>query len=132
MGKRMWRWRGEKVEEVKMYNYLGYIIQKNGEQEAHVRERTMKAASIMGQVWGIDKRRFGKDWDKRIWLFDRLVWTVMGYGIEIWGWKERKGIEKLEERYLRWVLGVDYKTPWYLVREELQRKKIRSRAGRRK
>jgi len=43
---------------------------------------------------------------------------VMGYGVEVWEWKEREKMEKLEERYLRWVL-VDYKTPWYLVREEL-------------
>jgi len=82
-------------------------------------------------VWGIGKRRFGKDWGKRMWLFDRLVWTVMGYGVEIWGWKERERMEKLEEKYLRWVLGVDYMTPWYLIREELQREKIRSRAWRR-
>jgi len=40
--------------------------------------------------------------------------------------KEKERMEKLEERYLRWVLGID-KTPWYLVREELQREKIRSR-----
>lgn len=40
-------------------------------------------------------------------------------------------IEKLEEKYLRWVLGVDSKTPEYMVREELQRDKLRGRAGRR-
>jgi len=33
-------------------------------------------------MWEIGERRFGKNWDKRIWLFDRLMWTVMGY--EIW------------------------------------------------
>ncbi|XP_071581079.1 uncharacterized protein [Temnothorax nylanderi] len=68
-----------------------------------------------------------KIWE-RLWLFDRLVWTVMGYGAEIWGWREREGMERLEERYIRWVLGVDGRTPWYLVREELQREKLRGRA----
>jgi len=37
----------------------------------------VKTAAILGQIWGIGKRR---DWDRRLWLFDRLVWTVMGYG----------------------------------------------------
>ncbi|XP_024868799.1 calcium-binding and coiled-coil domain-containing protein 2-like [Temnothorax curvispinosus] len=55
----------------------------------------------------------------------------MGYGVEIWGWEEKEGMERLEERYLRWVLGVDRRTPGYLVREELQREKLRGRAGRR-
>jgi len=127
--KRVWRWRGEKLEEVKQYTYLGYTVQRNGGQEAHIRERVRKAAAIMGRVWGIGKRRFGRDWGRRLWLFDRLVWTVMGYGVEVWGWREREEMEKLEEKYLRWILGVDSKTPWYLVREELQREKLRGRAG---
>lgn len=37
----------------------------------------------------------------------KLVWTVLSYGVEIWGWKEREGMERLEDRYLRWTLGVD-------------------------
>lgn len=55
----------------------------------------------------------------------------MGYGAEIWGWGEREGIDRLEERYLRWVLGVDGRTPGYLVREELQREGLRRRASKR-
>jgi len=55
----------------------------------------------------------------------------MAYGVEIWGWREGEGTEKLEERYLRWVLGVGYRTPWYMVREELQREKLRGKAGKR-
>lgn len=58
----------------------------------------------MRDVWEIGKRRFGGDWGRRLWLFDRLIWTVLGYGAEIWGWEEREEVEKLEERYLRWVL----------------------------
>lgn len=40
-----------------------------------------------------------KDWERRIWLFDTLVWTVMG--TEIWGWKERKVVKRVHERYLK-------------------------------
>lgn len=39
----------------------------------------------IGEVWEIGKRRFGKDWSRRIWLFDILVWTEMSYEVEIWG-----------------------------------------------
>lgn len=67
---------------------MGYVLQKNGAQEAQIRDRRRKTAAVMGQVWGIGKRRFGKDWGRRLWLFDSLIWTVMGYGMEIWGWKE--------------------------------------------
>lgn len=31
---------------------------------------------------------------------------------------KREGIERIEERYLRWILKMDNKTPEYMVREE--------------
>lgn len=52
-------------------------------QEAHVRDSTKKAAAAMKKVWGIGKRKFAANWGKIICMFDRLVWTVMAYGVEI-------------------------------------------------
>lgn len=49
----------------------------------------------MGRVWSIGKR-FGRDWKRRIWLFDRLVWAVVGYEVKVWGLKEREKIESLQ------------------------------------
>jgi len=40
-------------------------------------------------------------------------------------------MERLEERYLRWVFGLDSKTPGYIVREEVKRNKLRERAVKR-
>lgn len=37
----------------------------------------------------------------------------------------------VQERYLRWMLGVSRMTPRYMIREKLQREKLRTRAGRR-
>lgn len=76
-------WKGRVIEEIKEFRYLEYTLQRNGEQEAHARERLRKAAVIMGQIWRIGKRRFGGDWGRRVWLFDKLVWMVMSYGAEI-------------------------------------------------
>src|SRR5580765_890313 len=85
----------------------------------------------MREVWGIGKRLWGKDWKRRMWLFDTLVWTVMGYGAEVWGWKERREIEGVHERYMKWTLGLNWRTPGYMVREEIGREMMRGRAGKR-
>lgn len=37
----------------------------------------------------------------------------MSYRVEVWSWEERKSMERLEERYMRWVLGVDGVTRVY-------------------
>lgn len=53
------------MEEVKTFKYLRYVFQRNGGQEAQVRDRIKKEA-VLGQVCGIGKRRFGGDWGKRM------------------------------------------------------------------
>lgn len=60
MVKNDWRWKGKKIEEVREFTYLGYKMQRNGGQEAHVREKIKRAAAVMGQIWSIGKRRFDK------------------------------------------------------------------------
>lgn len=52
-------------------------------QEGHVRERVRGAGTVIRRVWGIGERRFAGDWERRIWLFERLAGTVMEYGAEI-------------------------------------------------
>lgn len=76
-----WFWKGKLLEEVREFKYLGYTMRSDGKQDAHVRERVRKGAALLDQVWGIGKRRFGGDWGKRIWLFDKLVWSVVSYGV---------------------------------------------------
>ncbi|KAJ3626523.1 hypothetical protein MTP99_017012 [Tenebrio molitor] len=58
-----------------------------------------------------------------------MIESVLMYGAEIWGWKEQEEVERVQEKYLRRVLGVDRETPGYIVREECKRSKLRVKAG---
>lgn len=55
------------------------MIQRNWVQKAQVKDRIRKTAVAMRQVWA-RKRRFERNWGRRVCLFDRLVWTVIEYG----------------------------------------------------
>jgi hypothetical protein len=44
-------------------------------------------------------------------MFESMIESVLMYGAEIWGWKEQEEEEKVQEKDLRGVLGVDSKTP---------------------
>jgi hypothetical protein len=61
-------------------------------------------------------------------MFESMVESVLKYGTEIWGWKEQEEVERVQEKKLRWVLGVDRETPGYIVREECKRSKLRVKA----
>lgn len=60
-----------------------------------MKDRVSKAGTMRRQVLGIGKRRFAGDWERRIWLCERLIGPVMEFGAEIWGWKERKEVETM-------------------------------------
>jgi hypothetical protein len=64
-------------------------------------------------------------------MFKSMVESVLIYGAEIWGRKEQEEVERAQEKYLRWMLGVDRETPGYIVREECNRSKLRVKAGKR-
>lgn len=51
----------------------------------------------------------------------------MEYGVEMWGWKERKELEKVMLEYVRWLFRLDFCTSRYIITRELglDRLKIR-------
>jgi hypothetical protein len=106
-----WKWEESKIERVS--------------------EVVRKANKVVGCVWGIGERMWGGEFGRRMMTFERMVESVLMYGAEIWGWKEQEEVERVQEKYLRWVLGVDRETPGYIVGEECKRSKLRVKAGKR-
>ncbi|XP_051156194.1 uncharacterized protein LOC127278503 [Leptopilina boulardi] len=129
--KEVWSMNGKSVQEVNEFCYLGYWFKWNGSQDLNVSRRIEKGGKVMKQIWEIRERRLKNDWRKRIWLFDVLVWSVISYGVEIWGWREVEKLERMHERFLRWTMGVDENSPGYMLREELGREKLVIRQRRR-
>jgi hypothetical protein len=64
-------------------------------------------------------------------MFKSMVESVFMYGAEIWEWKEQEEVERVQEKYLRWVLGADRETPGYIVMEKCKSSKLRVKAGKR-
>lgn len=78
-GKKRWMWRGREIEKVDEFKYLGYVFRRNGGQEGQVRDRVRKAGGALRSVWGIGKRIFRGNYVRRMWCFDTMVWTMLGY-----------------------------------------------------
>lgn len=110
------------------YKYLGYVVTRDGGEREQVRERVRRARVAMGSIWSYRERKFKGDVRWRLKLFDSIVKGVLYYGVEIWGYREWKEIEALQEKYLKWILGLE-RTPGYIAREELQRSKLRVETG---
>ena len=55
---------------------------------------------MLGKIWSVGEKKFRDDWGKRIKLFDALVKSAISYGAEIWGWREWKELEKIQDKYI--------------------------------
>jgi hypothetical protein len=49
--------------------------------------------------------------DLQLKLFDKLIFPILTYGCEIWGYENTKQIEKLHLQFCRNILGVRTTTP---------------------
>lgn len=54
--KRKWKWGEEEIEEVSEMRYLGYIMQKNGGAEKHIKDRIKRATIAMKKTRSIGER----------------------------------------------------------------------------
>ena len=133
-GKGRWKemkifWRGEEIEEVKEFSYLGYKMRRNNGEQADMEHLEKKAVGVLGRVWSMGERKLRKSFSGRIKLFDTSVASMITYGAEIRGWKRRKGLEKIQERYLKWCLKLNRTTPMHIVMLETEREKIEVKAA---
>lgn len=80
-------------------------------------------------MWSFGERKFGGDIRWRLKLFDSLVKSILMFGVEIWGYKEWKEVESLQKRYIRWILELSRNTPGYIVRDEVNKGKVRIETG---
>lgn len=124
-----WKWEGQNIEEVKEFKYLGYVVKENGGQEGQIKESKKKGNIVLKQVWGLGEQRFRDDFKRRIKLFRYLVLGVIMYGAEVWGWKEREELERIQKRYIKCTLNFDSCTPDYVVYKETNVEKIGTIAG---
>lgn len=101
--KEKWKWRGKEIEEVKCFKYLGFVFNRNGDyaEITHIRELKRKGRIALCSVWSLGERICRDDFGRRWKLFKYLIQSVITYGVEIWGWEEKKELEKIMIDYMR-------------------------------
>ena len=124
-----WLWEGRELEEVSSFKYLGFVFNRKGDYRNRIKDLSIKGRLAANRVWGLGERICNNDFSRRWMLFCYLIKSVMSYGVEIWGWEEKKELEKVMLDYVRWVFNIDFCTPRYIMMLELGLDKLRIKWG---
>lgn len=58
-------------------------------------------------------------------MFNTLVGSIALYETEVWGWRNENRVDKIKRKYEKWILGLDIRTPNYILAEEIKTKELR-------
>lgn len=103
------------MEEVQVFEYLGFIFNRREDYVDQLKELGRKGRMTVNKIWGLGKKICKDDFVRRGNLFNYLVKSVMSDEAEIWGWEERKNLEKVILVYVRWVFKLNFCIPKYLI-----------------
>ena len=74
---------------------MGYLFNENNNHNRHIDTQIKKAKRIIYTTWSVIKRARLRDLNKKIYLFESIIKSIIMYGVENWGWGEKGEIEKI-------------------------------------
>nr|XP_033199709.1 uncharacterized protein LOC117162008 [Bombus vancouverensis nearcticus] len=81
----------------------------------------------MKKTCSVGERIFKQDYKTRVKMFGALVGSVALFGSEVWAWNMEERLDRIERRYVKWILGLDMTTPNYILIEECKLKGIKEK-----
>ena len=99
--------KGEQLEEVREFKYLGSVLCKYDTMVSEIRERTMLGRREIGELGSVLNGR-GMSMEVKRNLRNSIVVPTLTYGSEVWKWNvaEQSKIRAVEMIYLRAAIGV--------------------------
>ncbi len=99
------RLKGEKMEEVHEFKYLGSIMCKHESMEGETREGAVQGRKVVGSLGRMMKGRI-VSMEVKKGLHDGIIVLTITYASETWVWNERSRIQAVEMSYLRSACGI--------------------------
>lgn len=85
-----WRYKGQMLDIVKEYKYLGVWFSTGNTMEKDIQILSGKIKKAINVVWGIYTRAKISSLRRRLFLLNAIVKSAMLYGVETWGWEKRE------------------------------------------
>lgn len=101
----------ETLDIVDRYTYLGIVLTEHLDFNVTARTIAQSASRALGLVIAKCKLIGGVPFNVFTKLYDSLVWPVISYGAAVWGCRSFSCINAVQNRAMRYFLGVGKYTP---------------------
>ena len=107
----VFKYDGNEIDIVDQYLYLGLLLTEYLDYELMAKNVSKSANRALGLLIVKSKQFGGFSFETFTKLYDTLVWSVISYGSAIWGFKEYTCINAVQNRAMRFFMGVGKYTP---------------------
>ena len=107
------------IEYSQFYKYLGLVLDEFLDYSVTAKYIAQSATRALGLLISKFKVLGGMPYEVFTGLYDNMVWSTISYGAAIWGTKEFSAINAVQNRAIRFFLGVGRYTPNVAVGGEM-------------
>ncbi|CAB0012209.1 unnamed protein product, partial [Nesidiocoris tenuis] len=110
-----WYFRGEQVEVVKEYTYLGVTLTPRLSYVQHTKRKGATAKTAMNIVWGNAFSDPAIPVPAKLKVFHSVVKAILCYAAQIWGAQEYASVEAVQLLFVRRLFHLPSYSPNYLI-----------------
>ena len=109
--KERWYFKGQQVEVVSYYKYLGIIFSCRLQWYMATKTLAQQARKVLFSLLKATKKTGMLTYDAFFKLFDTMILSIFTYGSEIWGHEQYETLERIQYMACRSFLGVSSNSP---------------------
>lgn len=97
---------------------ISSISRSISSREGQVQAITNRTNAVIQSMWSVGEKKLREDYWTRLRLYNSVVRTMITYGAIIWGWERQAEIDKLQVKFIKWMIGLDRCTATCIILEE--------------
>lgn len=110
-----WFYKGQEIEIVSEYTYLGVVLTPRLSFKRHVSSRITQAKAAINSTWKNFLQKNNINLEMKWKLFQAVCRSIQGYAAQVWGFGCFDEVDKLQRYFLKRILKLPESTPNYAI-----------------
>lgn len=110
-----WYFKGQDIEIVSEYNYLGVVFTPKLSFKSHVDRRIKQAKNAINSTWNNFLKKDNISLQMKWKIFLAVCRSIHGYAAQVWGFGHFDEVDKVQRFFLKRILKLPGNTPNYVI-----------------